>query len=320
MRRRCRRRGWTIRKGFGFFLFRVGLRSWANTHDYAGGHSLVAATEQGFGLVAAARADSKVEITATGLGQTAAFALEPDLQPVHGHWSNYPMTVGRRLARNFASCRCGADIAFSSDLPVAAGMSSSSAFIVGTYLVLGAINQLSEQPAYGRNITDVLELAGYLGTNENGQDFKGLPGDKGVGTFGGSEDHTAILCSEAGYLGQFAYCPTRFVRRLRLPAAYTFAIGVSGVVAEKTGAAQDQYNRAALMVGALVDTWRQVTDNPHAYLAEILAKGELQTLRQAVDQAPAGGFSTVQLQRRLDHFIAEKRGDYWAGRGRFGRR
>ena len=38
------------------------------------------------------------------------------------------------------------------------------------------------------------DLAGYLGTVENGRTFGPLAGDTGVGTFGGSEDHTAILC------------------------------------------------------------------------------------------------------------------------------
>lgn len=38
----------------------------------------------------------------------------------------------------------------------------------------------------------------YLGCIENGQSFKTLVGDKGVGTFGGSEDHTAIMASEPG--------------------------------------------------------------------------------------------------------------------------
>ena len=41
-------------------------------------------------------------------------------------------------------------------------------------------------------------------------------GDHGVGTFGGSEDHTAILCSEPGHVGHFEFCPGR---RIATPAA-----------------------------------------------------------------------------------------------------
>ena len=60
-----------------------------------------------------------------------------------GHWSNYPMTVARRLARNFPGLARGADIAFLSTLPRAAGLSTSSALVTATYLVLDAVNDLS---------------------------------------------------------------------------------------------------------------------------------------------------------------------------------
>jgi hypothetical protein len=33
-------------------------------------------------------------------------------------------------------------------------------------------------------------------------------GDKGVGTFGGSEDHTAIMSCTSGNLHLYSYCPT----------------------------------------------------------------------------------------------------------------
>ena len=57
-------------------------------------------------------------------------------QPL-GRWSNYPMTVVRRVARNFPDARRGCSMAFASDLPLAAGMSSSSALMVMTFLLLG---------------------------------------------------------------------------------------------------------------------------------------------------------------------------------------
>ena len=48
---------------------------------------------------------------------------------------------------------------------------------------------------------------------ENGKDFKPgqefcLEGSGGVGTFGGSEDHTAIMSCSKGKLNMFSYCPT----------------------------------------------------------------------------------------------------------------
>ncbi|MHA1572124.1 MAG: galactokinase family protein, partial [Alphaproteobacteria bacterium] len=87
--------------------------------DYAGGRTMVAAVERGFCLAAVARRDATVRVIAPDTGQECTFTLAPDITPSLGHWSNYPMTVGRRLARNFGPDLRGADIAFTSDLPAA---------------------------------------------------------------------------------------------------------------------------------------------------------------------------------------------------------
>ena len=275
--------------------------------DYAGGRSIVTAVEQGFCIVATERQDAAISVTAAALEERVEFAFEPQLVARHGHWSNYPMTVARRLARNFSAARRGADIAFTSDLPSASGMSSSSAMMVATYLVLGAINELEKQERYRRNISEALTLAAYLGTVENGQSFGELTGDKGVGTFGGSEDHTAILCSQAGRLGQFSYCPARFERYIDVPAGYRFAVAFSGVVAEKTGAAQELYNRASQRVSAAVEAWRQATGRNEVYLADVLAGGAhaADELRRILQRASCGPFTGAELVQRLEHFIAE---------------
>jgi len=275
--------------------------------DYAGGRSIVVAVERGFCLVAGPRADAAITARDAAVEEACSFALDPELVAAHGHWSNYPMTVARRLARNFPDARRGAEIAFISDLPPASGMSSSSAMIVATYLALAAVNELETGELYKRNIPDALSLAAYLGTVENGQSFGELAGDKGVGTFGGSEDHTAMLCSRAGRLGQFSYCPARFERHIDMPAGHVFVVGFSGAVAEKTGAAQELYNRASRRVGAVVEAWRQATGSDEVYLADVLHRGAAATehLRQVLAQVSDGLFSGAELLQRLEHFIAE---------------
>ena len=137
----------------------------------------------------------------------ARFEIDADLQPTIGHWSNYPMTVARRIARNFPGGLRGAEMAVASDLPIASGMSSSSALMVTCFLMLADINDLADRPEYNADIHSPEELAGYLGAVENGQTFGGLVGDAGVGTFGGSEDHTAMLCCRGGGLicGDFEF-------------------------------------------------------------------------------------------------------------------
>jgi galactokinase len=275
--------------------------------DYAGGSSIVAALERGFCLVVHPRTDDRVRVLAVELGAEVECACDPELVVPQGAWTNYPLTVVRRLARNFGAGLQGADIAFASDLPVAAGMSSSSALMVGTYLALAGHNRLDEREIYRRHIASDLELAAYLGTIENGQSFGELAGDRGVGTFGGSEDHTAILCSEAGQLGQFSYCPARFERRIGVPAGYVLALGFSGVVAEKTGAAQAQYNRAAGLVAAMVAAWREETGRDEVYLADVLASGSgaVDRLRDVLADVEDGPYTAADLLTRLNHFERE---------------
>ncbi len=275
--------------------------------DYCGGHSLVTAVERGFCIVAAPRDDGIVHVRALDEDEEVIFRLEPELEVPTGTWTNYPMTVGRRLARNFDGCRTGADIAFSSDLPPAAGMSSSSALLIATYLVLAAVNKLESTKRFRSLITDDLTRAEYLGTHENGQSFKDLEGDRGVGTFGGSEDHTAILCSTAGTLGLYQYCPTRVIGQIPLPQDLVFVVGSSGVVAQKTGAAQELYNRASLRVRALVTAWQQQTQTPATYLADITSQGPtaIESLRKAI-AGGHDGFDAEELTLRLDHFLAEE--------------
>lgn len=225
--------------------------------DYAGGRSVICAAERGFCAVGIEREDRLLRMVDVQRGEKAEFCLRADLIPRQSHWSNYPMTVARRVARNFPGVDRGLEIAFASDLPAAAGMSSSSALVVMTFLLLNAANNIADYPEYRHNIDSLLKLGEYLGTIENGQTFGALAGDRGVGTFGGSEDHTAILCSRPGSLAQFSYCPVRHERWIDLSAHYVFAIGVSGVVAEKTGSAMAAYNHAGQRANAIADLWRQ---------------------------------------------------------------
>ncbi len=184
--------------------------------DYAGGRSLLCAVEQGFVVVAVPRADAVVRVTNVADGAVAMLGLDAGLPEPLEAWMRYPATVLRRVARNFPEARRGADIAFLSDLPLASGMSSSSAFMVAVFLAVAGINRLSGDPSYLGAIESPEDLAGYLATIENGQSFGALTGDRGVGTFGGSEDHTAMLCCREGELSQ--YRSARFVTKDRSPA------------------------------------------------------------------------------------------------------
>ncbi len=275
--------------------------------DYGGGHSIVAAPERGFCLVAVARDDALVRIFDVVWDDCTDFAIDPDLTPTVGAWPNYPMTVARRIARNFPDARTGADIALASDLPSAAGMSSSSAMMVASFLALSAVNRISDSTPYRENIHDMLDLASYLGTVENGQTFRGLAGDKGVGTFGGSEDHAAMLCSVPATLSRFRYCPVGLAGRVPMPEGHVFAIASSGVAAEKTGRAMDKYNRVSHLLAVVADLWRRASGRDDASLGDALggSAGVADRVRDVLRNTSDARFGRGELLGRFEHFFAE---------------
>ena len=274
--------------------------------DYAGGRSLTCAVERGFAVAFSPRPTAEVRIIDAHDRRHAEFPLAGNLTPPVGEWVNYPMTVARRLARNFPGLTTGADIAFYSNLPRAAGLSTSSALITAVYLVVTTVNDLPGRPEFKQALPSDVSIAGYLGSIENGQAFGVLAGDSGVGTFGGSEDHTAILLSEAGVLGCYHYRPVTRLRQIPLAPDLIFVVASSGIVADKTGGAREDYNRASNLVRALLERWREATGRHDATLADALASdpGAADTLRGLASGAH-GEFSGIQLRNRLDHFIIE---------------
>ena len=275
--------------------------------DYAGGRSLLCAVERGITVIASRRNDQSVRMADAVSGQECQFALSSDLSSVSQDWSVYPKTVARRVARNFQGSLHGANIVFASDLPRSAGLSSSSALVVATFMGLRETNDLICHPVYRGNLATIEDVATYLGCVENGQSFRGLAGDSGVGTFGGSEDHTAILASSPGQLTQFRFCPTRFEREVPLPAGYIFAIGVSGVVADKTGSARDKYNReshAAKTILALCNESSGRSD-PTLFEAATHVREAPDRIRRLLQDSCHPSFPASMLLQRFEQFLSE---------------
>ena len=216
--------------------------------DYAGGRSLLAAISKAFCVVTVDREDEMCRFFSTAKpGDDVTLPMSATLEPKQGgHWTNYPATALRRLSANFPGLK-GVDCSIACDIPAASGMSTSSAIICAVFLAVNGRNNLRARPEFKANISSEEELWEYLGCNENGQSFNGLVGDKGVGTFGGSEDHTAIMSCTAGKLNLFSYCPTRSEGVVTWPKGVKFVIGVSGQVAEKTGDKMADYNDASLL-------------------------------------------------------------------------
>jgi galactokinase len=275
--------------------------------DYAGGRSLVSAVERGICMVAAPRTDAQVRIVDAGRQSEASFLLGERTELARTDWSKYAVTVARRIARDFPSARFGADIVFTSDLPRASGMSSSSALIVAVFLALAKANSLEESELYRQNIHSREDLAGYLAAVENGSDFAAFSSAEGVGTFGGSEDHVAILCSRAGFLRQYSYCPIRLEREIPIPRGHTFVIGASGVKADKTGNARESYNRISLAAKKILALWRGATGRKDVSLAAVLnaTPNAAERLRKILRDSSDSDFPSQFLLNRLAQFSEE---------------
>ncbi len=269
--------------------------------DYAGGRSLLCAVERGICIVAVARKDRRLRIIDARAGETIDASMDPNVEARAGHWSTYPITVARRMARDFGEPLVGADVAFASDLPQASGISSSSALVVATFLALAEVNQLRERAEYKRLFPSLDRLAEYLGAVENGYAYEGFAGDAGVGTFGGSEDHTAILCARPGQLVQYSFCPVRFERAVPLPADHELVIAYSGVTAEKIGAVREHYNRLSQSTQELAAHWRAATGRDDATLGDVVASAP-----DAADRILSMVRDTKSdLHDRLSQFVVE---------------
>lgn len=275
--------------------------------DYAGGRSLTCAVERGICLIAAPRADVEIRILDAGRASSVNFTLSAGIEPSAGHWSNFPMTVAGRIGHDFPEARTGADIVFASDLPRASGMSSSSALIVAIFFALAQVNSLSQTEAYRQAFPTREALAGYIAAIESGASFASFSGARGVGTQGGSEDHVAILCSRAGFLRQYSFCPIHFEKEIRLPEDHALVIAVSGVKADKTGDAREAYNRASGAMGRILELWRNATGRDDSSLAPALTAqpGAVDRLSQVLRDSTNADYPARVLLNRLQQFYEE---------------
>jgi galactokinase len=179
--------------------------------------------------------------------------------------------------------------------------------MVGVATALVRVGEIAASPAWQSNIGSTIDAAGYFGCVENGSRFGTLEGDAGVGTHGGSEDHAAILTSDASHLSAFSFVPMREIRRVRVADAWRFVIAPSGVVAEKTGGALGAYNRLSEGARVLLALWN-ANGTPSISLGAALASqpDAVDRLHDCIRRSGgAPGWTADALAQRLDHFVRE---------------
>ena len=277
--------------------------------DYAGGSSLLVAVDRGFTFAAERTGDDDIVIVGDASGEEARWRIRRaahdtdvvSLPPASGGrpaWARYADGVLHRLAADFGDAVCGSRLCFRSTLPIAAGLSSSSAFVTGIFLGVDAACGISGSASFRAAIPDRAALATWLSAAEMGGP---------VGTRGGSEDHTAILCGEAGRVIRYGLAPVRYRGSAPVPAGWTFAVAASGVVADKGGAVQLHYNRLSDAAHAAARAWAAATGANAPSLGRALEyAGDAVALLDAVRAgAPALGLDPKPLVRRAQHFLHE---------------
>lgn len=137
-----------------------------------------------------------------------------------GDWGNYARAAVR-ACRNRWRLNTGIDATVSSDLPPAAGLSSSSALLTALTLALLQANRID------------LEFSSLMEILPEGEHF--------VGTRGGGMDHAAVLACRAGAALLVGFSPVS-ARQVPLPTEWEWLAAHSLVNAEKSGGLREEYN------------------------------------------------------------------------------
>ncbi len=216
---------------------------------------------------------------------TVEFEIGPGIPPESsGHWGNYAKAPANVLARRFAIWR-GFDGVLDSDIPVAAGLSSSSAIVNAVGLALAHINEV---PVEERAFAELMAEA-----------------ERYTGTRGGGMDQAVSLGARAGCAVKMTFNPLR-LQHVPVPEDWCFVVADTGVRAEKSGAAQKTYN---LRRTECEDALTQIVDevvradlartNPSTYPALLRALGAEQVMALG-EQVLEGN-----LLRRFRHVVTE---------------
>ncbi len=145
------------------------------------------------------------------------------LDASRGDWSNYAKAAILRLQHACPDHRLtGADYAVAGNIPMGAGLSSSSAMVVGVAEVAVALNGLD------MTTQQFVDLCGE--------------GEWFVGSRGGAADHAAIRSGERGRIARVGFFPFDIAETIAWPDGLAMVIANSGIRAAKSAGARDTYN------------------------------------------------------------------------------
>lgn len=139
------------------------------------------------------------------------------------NWADYIKAVFLRFQKHFDSKKLhGMDMIVSGNVPMAAGLSSSSTLVVGGAEAVVGANRLDLEP------DKLVTLCGE--------------GEWFVGTRGGAADHAAVKLGKCNKVVKVGFFDFKVEEMVDFPADYTLIVGDSGIKARKSSNAKDQFN------------------------------------------------------------------------------
>jgi galactokinase len=169
------------------------------------------------------RADAAVRLAATAPGcEDHSFDLQAEIPPyAAGDWGNYVKAAAQALVKRWKITR-GVDAVVSGDLPMSAGLSSSSAMVVASAMALLDANGVR---------VDRIELADLMAAAEHY-----------VGTRGGGMDQAICLGGRRGHAALIEFAPLTLTP-VPVPDGWRFILAHSMVTASKSAGAREHYNQ-----------------------------------------------------------------------------
>ncbi|TPV95662.1 MAG: galactokinase [Myxococcales bacterium FL481] len=272
-----------------FRVFAPGRVNLIGEHiDYSGLSVLPMAIPRGVELTVTVRDDDVISLRNDDERYSPSrFRAAADIEPAPaGGWSNYVRAPVQATVRDHpgrAGWR-GFDATIRSDLPAAAGLSSSAAMVVGSGLAFATANELGLEPvAFAELMADAER---YVGVRAGGM-------DQAI-CVGGTE-HCA---------SRVDFSPLRMTA-IRVPSRWAFIVAHSLVTAEKAGAARAGYNqRTTECRRALEAIWARVAPPGTADAASYRELLALETDTDALCRLGERELDPV-LASRFVHTISE---------------
>jgi galactokinase len=250
--------------------------------DYAGLPVFPMALQYAVHVAVRPRDDQLVRVATSDPGyEPREFELGPEIEPFpDGDWGNYVKAAAVAAASHYGAAR-GADLWIDSRVPVAAGLSSSSALVVA---VLKALLDASEiEP-------DSIELPEVAADAE-----------QYVGTRGGGMDQAISVCAREGCAARIEFDPVR-VTPVAVPAGWRFVVADTGVQAHKSGNAKQTYNSRRAAVEEAVERVAELLGLPEGErtYTRLLSEYSVPELLE-----PAAEVLDERLLKRFRHVVTE---------------